>query len=83
MDGLKDGEIQRAVRMVDIQDLKSALKLEATSHIDCHFIQGAGVTAYAPGESSYMNEIKKLREEVQVLKAQCQNQRSHSTMCWR
>ncbi|GFX50474.1 uncharacterized protein TNCV_2429431 [Trichonephila clavipes] len=31
VDGLKDGEIQKAVRMADVQDLKSALKLEAAT----------------------------------------------------
>ncbi|GFU37558.1 uncharacterized protein TNCV_4274821 [Trichonephila clavipes] len=35
VDGLKDGKIQKAIRMVDVQDLKSALlyalKLEAAT----------------------------------------------------
>ncbi|GFT72387.1 uncharacterized protein TNCV_3609301 [Trichonephila clavipes] len=50
MDGLKEGEIQKAVRMADIQDLKSALlyalKLEAAiqeSRKDRHSIRGARV----------------------------------------
>ncbi|GFV81516.1 uncharacterized protein TNCV_52401 [Trichonephila clavipes] len=58
MDGLKDGEIQKAVRMADVQDLKSALlyalKLEAatqTSHRNRHYIRGATVAADAPWES--------------------------------
>ncbi|GFX96816.1 uncharacterized protein TNCV_1648511 [Trichonephila clavipes] len=45
VDGLKEGEIQKAVRMADVQDLKSALlyalKLEAAtqaSHRDRHSI---------------------------------------------
>ncbi|GFW23151.1 uncharacterized protein TNCV_3802511 [Trichonephila clavipes] len=50
VDGLKDGEIQKAVRMADVQDLKSALlyalKLEAAtqaSRRDRQSIQGARV----------------------------------------
>ncbi|GFX71304.1 uncharacterized protein TNCV_2453161 [Trichonephila clavipes] len=39
VDGLKDGEIQRAIRMADAQDLKSALfyalKLEAATQASC------------------------------------------------
>ncbi|GFW87592.1 uncharacterized protein TNCV_4485571 [Trichonephila clavipes] len=59
VDGLKDGKIKRAVRMVDVQDLKSALlyalKLEATtqaSRKDHHSIRGARVTADVPFEST-------------------------------
>ncbi|GFU87048.1 uncharacterized protein TNCV_1586361 [Trichonephila clavipes] len=55
VDGLKEGEIQKAVRMADVQDLKSALvhalKLEAankTSYGDSHSIIEARVTADAP-----------------------------------
>ncbi|GFU12370.1 uncharacterized protein TNCV_723401 [Trichonephila clavipes] len=52
VDGLKDGEIQKAVRIADVQDLKSALlyvlKLEAAtqaSRRDRQSIRGARVTA--------------------------------------
>ncbi|GFX40397.1 uncharacterized protein TNCV_4320301 [Trichonephila clavipes] len=31
VDGLREGEVQKAVRMADVQDLKSALKLEAAT----------------------------------------------------
>ncbi|GFU12547.1 uncharacterized protein TNCV_4244731 [Trichonephila clavipes] len=55
VDGLKDGEIQKAVRIADVQDLKSALlyflKLEATaqaSRRDRQSIRGARVTADEP-----------------------------------
>ncbi|GFY02194.1 uncharacterized protein TNCV_5100531 [Trichonephila clavipes] len=66
VDGLKDGEIQRAVRMANVQDLKSALlyalKLEATtqaSRKDCHSIQGVRVTADEPCESRLIKEMEK------------------------
>ncbi|GFU72138.1 uncharacterized protein TNCV_3049981 [Trichonephila clavipes] len=59
VDGFKDGEIQRTVRMTDVQDLKStllyALKLEATTQTrrrDRHLIRGAKVTGDAPYDSS-------------------------------
>ncbi|GFU12517.1 uncharacterized protein TNCV_4244581 [Trichonephila clavipes] len=55
VDGLKDGEIQKAVRIADVQDLKSALlyflKLEAAtqaSRRDRRSIRGARVTADEP-----------------------------------
>ncbi|GFW04059.1 uncharacterized protein TNCV_2051751 [Trichonephila clavipes] len=55
VDGLKDGGTQKAVRMADVQDLKSArlyvLKLEATtqaSRRDRQSIRGARVTADKP-----------------------------------
>ncbi|GFW23591.1 retroviral aspartyl protease family protein [Trichonephila clavipes] len=55
MDGLKEGEIQKAVRMTDVQDLKSALlyalKLEAAtqaSRRDRQSIRAARVTADEP-----------------------------------
>ncbi|GFW06316.1 retrovirus-related Pol polyprotein from transposon 412 [Trichonephila clavipes] len=77
VDGRKDGEIQKAVRMADIQDLKSvllyALKLEATNEASCrdsHSVRGARGTADAPCESPWRKEIEKLREEIQALMAQ-------------
>ncbi|GFU12534.1 uncharacterized protein TNCV_4244631 [Trichonephila clavipes] len=55
VDGLKDGEIQKAVRIADVQDLKSALlyflKLEAAtqaSRRDRQSIRGARVAADEP-----------------------------------
>ncbi|GFU95016.1 gag-pol [Trichonephila clavipes] len=58
VDGLKDEQIQKAVRMADVQDLKSALlyalKLEAANEASCrdrHSIRGAKVAADAPFES--------------------------------
>ncbi|GFT16130.1 uncharacterized protein TNCV_3316461 [Trichonephila clavipes] len=68
VDSLKDGKIKKAVRMADVQDLKSALlyaiKLEAAtqaSRKDRHFIQGARMTADEPCESRLLKEIEKLR----------------------
>ncbi|GFW16479.1 uncharacterized protein TNCV_443541 [Trichonephila clavipes] len=82
VDSLKDGEIQRAVRMAYALDLKSALlyalKLEAANEASCrdrHSIRGARVTADAPCDSPWIKEIEKLREEVQELIAQRQNLR--------
>ncbi|GFX51233.1 uncharacterized protein TNCV_2735841 [Trichonephila clavipes] len=52
VDGLKEGEIQRAIRMADVQDLKSALELKAANEASCrdhHSIREARVTADAPG----------------------------------
>ncbi|GFS51453.1 retrovirus-related Pol polyprotein from transposon 412 [Trichonephila clavipes] len=62
MDGVKDGEIQRTVRMADVQDLKSAMKLEAAiqaSRRDRYSIRGAIVTIDAPCKSSCVKETKK------------------------
>ncbi|GFX54166.1 retrovirus-related Pol polyprotein from transposon TNT 1-94 [Trichonephila clavipes] len=68
--GLKDEEIQRAVRITDFQDLKSALKFEVATQASCidrHSIRGARVTADAPCESPWRKDIKKLKEEIQDL----------------
>ncbi|GFX47924.1 uncharacterized protein TNCV_4793031 [Trichonephila clavipes] len=69
VDGLKYGEIQKAVRMADVQGLKSALlyalHLEAAtqaSRRDCHSIRRASVTADEPCESRCIKEIEKLKE---------------------
>ncbi|GFU59986.1 uncharacterized protein TNCV_3237721 [Trichonephila clavipes] len=71
VDGLKDGEIQKAVRMADVQDLKSALlyalKVEAAneaSYSDSHSVRGARVTTDASCESLWRKEIEKLRKEI-------------------
>ncbi|PRD24553.1 UNVERIFIED_CONTAM: hypothetical protein NCL1_43423 [Trichonephila clavipes] len=89
VDGLKDEEIQRAVRMADVQDLKSALlyalKLEAANEASCrdsHSVRGARVTADVPCESPWIKKIEKLKEEIQDLKAQCQNLRRRRITCW-
>ncbi|GFW52376.1 uncharacterized protein TNCV_4115801 [Trichonephila clavipes] len=89
VDGLKVEEIQRAVRMADVQDLKSALlyalKVEAATQASCidrHSIRGARVTADAPCESPRRKEVKKLKEEIQDLIAQRQNRRRRSITCW-
>ncbi|GFV06995.1 uncharacterized protein TNCV_2085561 [Trichonephila clavipes] len=89
MDGLKNGETQRAVRMVDLQDLKSvllsALKMEVitqASHRDYHFIQGTKRIVDIPCEFPWRKEIKKLKEEVQDLMAQHQSRRRRSITCW-
>ncbi|GFV84434.1 protein NYNRIN [Trichonephila clavipes] len=89
VDGLKDGEIQKAVRMADVQDLKSALlyalKLEAVtqaSHRDHQSVRGARVTTDAPCESPWRKEIEKLREKIQDLMAQRQNMRRRRITCW-
>ncbi|GFW96195.1 uncharacterized protein TNCV_571661 [Trichonephila clavipes] len=64
MSGLKEEEIQKAVRMADVQDLKSALlyalKLEASNEAssrDHHFIREVIGTADTPCESPSMKEI--------------------------
>ncbi|GFV39276.1 uncharacterized protein TNCV_1229781 [Trichonephila clavipes] len=89
VDGLKDEEIQKAVRMADIQDLKSALlyalKFEAVNQASCidrHSIQGARVTADVPCESSWLKEIEKLRKQIQDLMAERQNLRRGRITCW-
>ncbi|GFX96668.1 uncharacterized protein TNCV_244551 [Trichonephila clavipes] len=65
VDDLKDGEIQKVVRMADIQDLKSvllyALKVEAANEASCkdsHSVRGARVTTDAPCESPWRKEIE-------------------------
>ncbi|GFV62217.1 uncharacterized protein TNCV_2034951 [Trichonephila clavipes] len=88
-DGLKDGEIQKAVRMADVQDLKSALlyalKLEAAtqaSRRDCQSIRGARVTADELCESRLLKEMEKLKEEMQTIKAGISNQEKRNFKCW-
>ncbi|GFX49140.1 uncharacterized protein TNCV_5041341 [Trichonephila clavipes] len=80
VDGLKDGEIQGAVRIADVQVLKSALlytlKLETAtqaSRRDRQSIRGARVNLDAPCESPWKSDIEKLRDEFQAFKAQRQN----------
>ncbi|GFX75704.1 retrovirus-related Pol polyprotein from transposon 412 [Trichonephila clavipes] len=89
VDGLKEGEIQKAVRMEDVQDLKSALlyalKVEAANETNCrdrHFVRGARATTDAPCESPWRKEIEKLREEIQDLMAQRQNLRRRRITFW-
>ncbi|GFX92661.1 uncharacterized protein TNCV_4087661 [Trichonephila clavipes] len=89
VDGLKDGEIQKAVRMADVQDLKSvllyALKVEGAREASCrdsHSVRGARVTTDAPCESPWRKEIGKLRKEIQDLMAQRQNLRRRRITCW-
>ncbi|GFW64583.1 uncharacterized protein TNCV_3514051 [Trichonephila clavipes] len=67
VNGLNNEEIQKTVRMADVQDLKSALKLEVANEAsfkDRHSIRGARVTADATCEYPWM---KKLNEEIQDL----------------
>ncbi|GFT60896.1 hypothetical protein TNCV_3616171 [Trichonephila clavipes] len=62
VDGLKEEEIQKAVRIADVQDLKSALKLGATtqtSRKDRHSIREARVTADEPCESRLLKEMER------------------------
>ncbi|GFX44624.1 uncharacterized protein TNCV_2637871 [Trichonephila clavipes] len=65
IDGAKDPEIQKTVRMAEVQYLKSsqlyALKLKAAtqaSRRDRHSIRGARVTGDTQGESSWMKKIR-------------------------
>ncbi|GFW28845.1 uncharacterized protein TNCV_201681 [Trichonephila clavipes] len=65
VDGLKEGEIQKAVRMADVQGLKYALKLEAATQAsrgDRQSIRGARVTADAPCDSPWIKDIEKQRK---------------------
>ncbi|GFT18802.1 uncharacterized protein TNCV_4710191 [Trichonephila clavipes] len=85
VNGLKDEEIQMAVRMADVQDLKSALKIKATiqaSGIDRHSIREARVTTDESRESRCIKEIEKLKEEMQSFIAQSQNWSIRSITCW-
>ncbi|GFT92062.1 uncharacterized protein TNCV_4561191 [Trichonephila clavipes] len=89
VDGLKEGEIQKAVRMTDVQYLKSALlyalKLEAAtqaSRKDRHFIRGARVTADEPCESRFLTEMETLKEEMQTIKAGISKQEKRNFRCW-
>ncbi|GFY15088.1 uncharacterized protein TNCV_4493411 [Trichonephila clavipes] len=89
VDGLKYGEIQKAVRLADVQDLKSALlyalQLQAAtqaSRRDCHSIRTARITADEPCESRCIKEIEKLKEEMQALMAQRQKQEKRNFKCW-
>ncbi|GFY12550.1 uncharacterized protein TNCV_2447411 [Trichonephila clavipes] len=89
VDGLKDGEIQKAVRMADVQDLKSAqlytLKLEAAtqaSRRDRQSIRGARRTADEPCESRLLKEMEKLKEEMKTIKAVISNQEKRNFKFW-
>ncbi|GFY10973.1 uncharacterized protein TNCV_1124941 [Trichonephila clavipes] len=89
VEGLKDGEIQKAVRIAYVQNLKTALlyalKVDAANEASCrdsHSVRRARVTADAPCESPWRKEIEKLREEIQDLLAQRQNLRRRRIMCW-
>ncbi|GFY22203.1 retrovirus-related Pol polyprotein from transposon 17.6 [Trichonephila clavipes] len=89
VDGLKQGEIQKAVRIADVQDLKSALlyalKLEAATQArrkDRHFIRGARVTADELCESRLLKEMDILKEEMQAIKAGISNQEKRKFKCW-
>ncbi|GFX61674.1 hypothetical protein TNCV_2591171 [Trichonephila clavipes] len=56
------GEIQKVIRMADVQDLKSALKLEAAtqaSHRDGRSLRGARVTLDASCEFPWKSDIEK------------------------
>ncbi|GFV21325.1 hypothetical protein TNCV_2370821 [Trichonephila clavipes] len=74
MDGLKYLDILKAVRMADLQDLKSALlhalKLETTTQVsrrDIHFIRGVKVIGDANNDFPWMKDIKNLRVAFQKL----------------
>ncbi|GFT72301.1 uncharacterized protein TNCV_3608701 [Trichonephila clavipes] len=89
MDGLKEGEMQQAVRMADVEDLKSvllyALKLEAATRASRkvrRFIRGARVTADEPCESRLLKEMKILKEEMQTIKKGISSQEKHNIRCW-
>ncbi|GFV80025.1 retrovirus-related Pol polyprotein from transposon 412 [Trichonephila clavipes] len=89
VDGLKEGEIQKAVRMADVQDLKSALlyalKLEAAtqaSRKDFFSIRGARVIGDEPCEFRLIKEMEKLKEEMQTIKAGISNQEKRNFKCW-
>ncbi|GFX43853.1 uncharacterized protein TNCV_4111321 [Trichonephila clavipes] len=89
MDGLKEGEIQKAVRMADVQDLKSALlytlKLKTAtqaSRKDCHFIRGARVTEDEPCVSRLLKKMEILKEEMQTIKAGISNHEKRNFRCW-
>ncbi|GFU16585.1 uncharacterized protein TNCV_3624891 [Trichonephila clavipes] len=88
VDGLKEGEIQKAVRMADVQDLTSALlyalNLEATtqaSRKESHSIPGAMVTADEPCDSRLIKEMENLKDEMQIIKAGISNQEKCNFKC--
>ncbi|GFY20259.1 uncharacterized protein TNCV_208911 [Trichonephila clavipes] len=73
VDGMRDEEIQIAVRMADFKDLKSvllyALKVEAATQASCidrQSIREARVTAHEPCGSRCIKDIEKLKEEMQA-----------------
>ncbi|GFT02340.1 uncharacterized protein TNCV_4624891 [Trichonephila clavipes] len=89
VDGLREGEGKKAVRMADVQDLKSALlyalKLESAtqaSRRDCQSIRGARMTADEPRESRLLKEMEKLKEEMKTIKAGISNQDKRNFKCW-
>ncbi|GFV45328.1 uncharacterized protein TNCV_2824721, partial [Trichonephila clavipes] len=89
VEGLKEGEIQKAVRMADVQDLKSALlyalKLEAAiqaSRKDRHFIRGARVTADEQCESRLLKEMDILKEEMQTIKVGISDHEKRNFRWW-
>ncbi|GFV82325.1 uncharacterized protein TNCV_3443151 [Trichonephila clavipes] len=73
VDGLKEEEIQKVVKMADVQDLKSALlyalNLEAAtqgSHKDRYSIRTSRLTADEPCEFRCIKEIEKFKKKMQA-----------------
>ncbi|GFW03991.1 uncharacterized protein TNCV_2051071 [Trichonephila clavipes] len=84
-----DGEIQKVVRMADVQDLKSTLlyarKLDAANEASCRsrlYIRGIKVNADTSCEYPWINQIEKLRGEMLDLMVQRQNRRRRRITCW-
>ncbi|GFV97090.1 uncharacterized protein TNCV_3526761 [Trichonephila clavipes] len=70
VDGLKDGEIQRAA-------------VTQASRRDRQSIRGARVTADEPWESQLLKEMEKLKEEIKTINSGISNQEKRNFKCWR
>ncbi|GFX69651.1 uncharacterized protein TNCV_1770201 [Trichonephila clavipes] len=79
VDGLKDGEMQKAVRTADGEIGRSANKASRRYH---QSIRGDRLTADEPWESRLLKEIEKLKEKMQTIKAEIFNQEKRDFKCW-
>ncbi|GFS34208.1 CCHC-type domain-containing protein [Nephila pilipes] len=88
IDGVKDPEIQKALRLAELKDLKSALvyglKYEAAqqaSRRDRHLVRGAEITNSDPGMADTLKEIRDILLSLNV--EYNRNAQKTKVTCWR
>ncbi|GFT02247.1 CCHC-type domain-containing protein [Nephila pilipes] len=88
IDGVKDPEIQKALRLAELKDLKSALvyglKYEAAqqaSRRDRHLVRGAEITNSDPGMADTLKEMRDILLSLNV--KYNRNAQKTKVTCWR
>ncbi|GFT28015.1 CCHC-type domain-containing protein [Nephila pilipes] len=88
IDGVKDPEIQKALRLAELKDLKSALvyglKYEAAqqaSRRDRHLVRGAEITNSDPGMADNLKEMRDILLSLNV--KYNRNAQKTKVTCWR